>query len=222
MTETAIPLIAGPEIPPASGKVKQLVVFLHGYGADGNDLLSLSEELTDILPDAHFISPNAFERCEMSPLGFQWFSLQEWSMQSLYTGVRRAEPVLNAFLDHQLERLGLKDEDLILIGFSQGTMTALYTALRRANPCKAIVGFSGALIGGNLLKDEVKSRPPVCLIHGTEDQVVPHNALLDASHWLSENDVPVEAHSIEGLPHGIDGRALSAAVRFLDQLTTAS
>lgn len=217
MSDT-IPLIAGPEVPPASGaKARQLVVFLHGYGADGNDLISLADELGDVLPEAHFISPNAFERCEMSAMGFQWFSLREWTMQALHTGVRRAEPVLNAFLDHQLERFGLEDKDLILIGFSQGTMTGLHTALRRPAPCRAIVGFSGALVAGSILKDEIKSRPPVCLIHGTADQVVPHNALLDASHWLSENDVPVESHSLEGLPHGIDGRGLSAAARFLQR-----
>lgn len=211
--------ISGPEVPPLSGgKAKQIVIFLHGLGADGNDLISLSEVFAGVLPDCHFYSPNAPEPCDMAPFGYQWFSLRNWSMASMLDGVKRAVPVLNDFIDEKLALHGLDESSLALVGFSQGTMTGLFTALRRPKPIAGMLGFSGAMIAGETLKDEIKSRPEVMLVHGNMDMVVPFVALSDAEKWLKENNVPVEVHSCFGLGHGIDERGLELGKNFLKRV----
>ena len=207
--------LTGPELPARSGITKQLVVLLHGLGADGNDLLGLAPLFAEALPDAHFIAPNAPEPCDMAPYGYQWFSLREWTMESKLRGTQAATPGLNAFLDGQLARFSLDDSSLALVGFSQGTMMGLYAALRRPRPVAGIVGYSGALIGGASLAAEITARPPVCLIHGEADQVVPFAALADAEDTLRANNVPVEAHARPGLPHSIDEAGIVLATAFL-------
>ena len=204
--------LSGPECPPISGNpAKQLIVFLHGFGADGRDLVTLSQFFATDFPDAHFIAPNAPFPCEMSPVGHQWFSLRDWSSESLLKGANEVAPILNLFLDTQLKRLHLKDENLALIGFSQGTMMSLFVALRRPKPCAGVVGFSGSLIG----ETGVVSKPPICLIHGNDDMVVPYGAMTLAEAILKHHGVPVEAHTRDGLGHGIDQEGLDIAVDFL-------
>ncbi|NDF11682.1 MAG: phospholipase [Proteobacteria bacterium] len=224
--------LKGPEIPAASGKTKQLIVFLHGVGADGNDLISLADIFSEAFPNAHFCSPHAPFAFDMAPPGFaagyQWFSLQEYMQQSpeavmknrttsrnLLAGAAEAAPYLNDFIDAKLKALGLDDSALILIGFSQGTMMALYTSLRRNKPCAAVIGYSGALLGADVLAKEIVSRPPVCLIHGAVDMVVPHQMMRDAEAGLKANKVPVEAHTRPQLAHGIDPEGVGIAIRFL-------
>lgn len=211
------PTLHGPEKPAASGRTKQLVVLLHGLGADGNDLIGLAPFLADALPDAHFIAPNAPEPCDMAPYGYQWFSLQEWTMESKLRGTKQAAPALHAFIDAQLARFGLNESQLALVGFSQGTMMSLYAALRRAAPVAGIVGYSGALIGAEALASEIESRPPVCLIHGTADTVVPFAAMEMAEAALRANGVDVEAHARPGLPHSIDEAGIEIAKAFLQR-----
>lgn len=210
--------LKGPSVLPESGKVKKLVVFLHGLGADGNDLLSLSDEFG--LADTAYVSPNAPFACDMAPYGYQWFSLQEWTPQKVLEGVRIAAPILNAFLDAELKAHNLKPADMALVGFSQGTMMALFTALRRAEPVAGVLGYSGALIGPEVLAAEIVSRPPVCLIHGDEDGVVPYEAMEAAAQVLNERKVPVEAHTGHGLGHGIDSRGIEAGRNFLKRVLT--
>ena len=164
----------GPRYGPASGQApKQLVVLLHGLGADGDDLISLAPYLAQVLPEAAFVSPHAPFPCDMAPFGRQWFSLQERTPEIMLGGVRMAAPILDGFLDAELEKAGLTAERLALVGFSQGTMMALHVGLRRAAAPSAIVGFSGALLAPELLPGEIVSRPPVVLIHGAADEVVP-------------------------------------------------
>ncbi|MEI7669186.1 MAG: prolyl oligopeptidase family serine peptidase [Pseudomonadota bacterium] len=204
--------LSGPEFSPISRNTpKNLVVFLHGYGADGNDLIGLAPVLAEHLPDTHFISPNAPEPCEMSPFGKQWFSLKDWSPENLLKGSKAAAPALDLFLDSQLSRFGLSDENLAFVGFSQGTMMSLFTALRRIKPCAAVVGFSGALIG----EDGITSKPPVCLIHGDSDNVVPFGAMGLAATILQKEGIKVETHARAGLGHGIDNEGLNIATSFL-------
>lgn len=213
------PALTGPAIPPLSGeRPKKLVVFLHGLGADGQDLISLGQVFGQVLPDVQFVSPNAPEPCDMAPFGFQWFSLQDRGYSAMLAGVERAAPVLNHFLDRQLEILGLNDEDLALVGFSQGTMMSLYTALRRPDCCAGIVGYSGALIAPEALGAEITSRPPVCLIHGDEDPVVPYEAMGAAEEGLKAADVSVETHTRPGLGHGIDPEGITIAGEFLKRV----
>lgn len=208
--------LSGPSQAPASGgPAKQLIIFLHGVGADGNDLISLAPLMAEFFPDAHFVSPNAPFPCDMAPFGYQWFSLQDRNPEVLLEGVRKAEPILNDFINEQLEKVNLSDDKLALVGFSQGTMTALHTALRRPNACACILGYSGALLMPGILPDEIKSRPPVCLVHGEADEVVPFVALDEAQRGLMNAGVEVEAHSNPELGHGIDPGGLKIGVDFL-------
>ncbi len=209
--------LSGPVFGPLKSPARQLVVLLHGVGADGDDLIGLAPHLAEVLPHAAFRSPNAPERYDMAPFGYQWFSLANRDLDALAAGVRRAAPVLDAFLDAELGKFALDDKSLALVGFSQGTMVALYTALRRPKPCAAVVGFSGALLGVETLAMEIKSRPPVLLVHGDQDPVVPVQALGHAAAALSFHGVAVEHHLRPGLGHGIDGPGLALAARFLVQ-----
>ncbi|MGL5113689.1 MAG: alpha/beta hydrolase [Beijerinckiaceae bacterium] len=208
-------LIDGPRLPPKSGMVKQLVVFLHGYGADGNDLLGIGKEWARFLPDAAFASPHAPEPCGMNPMGRQWFSLTFRDPDERWRGVRQAQPTLDAFLDAELARHGLDDSRLALVGFSQGTMMALHIAPRRPRPAAAIVGYSGMLAGPENLAAEVRSKPPMFLIHGDQDEVIPVDALFDASEVLSEAGLPTEWHMSAGTGHGIDPDGMRMGVQFI-------
>ncbi len=212
-----ITILNGPEIPPRSSKPKQLIILLHGLGSDGNDLIGLAPELAPHFPEAHFVSPNAPFPCDMAPFGYQWFSLQDRSPKAVLKGVQTAAPIFNHFIDVKLKETGVPESALALIGFSQGTMMALYTALRRKNRCGAIIGYSGAMIGAELLKNECKSTPPVCLIHGDSDDIVPFAAMNVAETALKACDVPVETHRRPGLGHSIDQEGLVLGIRFLKQ-----
>lgn len=205
----------GPRCGAAAGEAQQLVVLLHGLGADGHDLISLAPLFAQRLPQAAFVSPHAPFPCDMAPVGRQWFSFQDASPEAILGGVRLAAPVLNAFLDTELERHGLSDSQLVLAGFSQGTMMALYVALRRPAACAGVLGYSGALIGVELLSGEIESRPPVLLLHGDADQVVPPRSLPAAVAALEANGVSVTSELRPGLGHGIDERGLQLGADFL-------
>lgn len=201
----------------AGEEARALVVFLHGLGADGNDLISLAPMLAPILPDTAFVSPHAPYPCDMAPMGRQWFSLQDHDPDVLIEGVRAVAPALNAFLDQELEAHGLTDDRLALVGFSQGTMTALHVALRRPKACAVVVGFSGALLKPEVLGAEIASRPPVLLVHGEADEVVPFAALPAAQKSMELNGIPVAGFPRPGLGHGIDQEGLQAAAVALVQ-----
>ena len=205
--------LSGPSLVPPS--VKKIVVFLHGLGANGDDLISLADEFSPDLPDTAFYSPNAPYPCDMAPYGYQWFSLQQRVEEIMLAGIKPAAPILNAYLDDLLKTHKLKAKDLALVGFSQGTMMSLYVAPRRPEPIAGVVGYSGALIAGDLMAKELVSKPPICLIHGDADMVVPYQALLGARAVLEENQVPYEAHTRPHLGHGIDGQGIEIAKKFL-------
>ena len=208
--------LSGPRRPAAaSGPARQLVVLLHGLGADGTDLIELAGALAPVLPHAAWVAPNAPEPCDMAPYGFQWFSLQQRSAATLAAGVDRAAPVLNAFLDAELASHGLDDRDLFLIGFSQGTMMALHVGLRRMIAPAAIVGFSGILVAPERIAAEATARPPILLVHGEADEVVPVGFLDAASSVLKAEGLDLEVMRRPGLGHGIDDVGLAAAARFL-------
>jgi phospholipase/carboxylesterase len=209
--------IDGPRLPPAAGGApKQLVIFLHGYGADGNDLIGLGREWARALPHAAFVSPHALE--EM-PAGFfggrQWFALDTRSEHEWEEGVRLAQPALEAFIVAEAARHKLPLSAVALVGFSQGTMMALQTGLRLSEAPAAIVGFSGHLAGAKRLAAEIKCKPPVLLLHGSGDDVIPVQAIHHARVALAAVGVPVEWHIRSGLGHGIDPEGLKAAGQFL-------
>ena len=212
---TGLMELDGPRQGAAPGSAKTLVVLLHGLGADGNDLIALAPIIGQSLPEAAFVSPHAPFPCDMAPFGRQWFSLQDRTPSALLGGARMAAPILSSFLDAELERHGLTDDRLALVGFSQGTMMALHVALRRNAPAAALLGYSGALIGAETLAGEITSRPPVLLVHGEVDEVVPADALPASAAALEANAVPVETESRPGLGHGIDDAGLARGLAFL-------
>lgn len=205
----------GPRLPPRSGKAKQLVVFLHGYGADGNDLIDLGESWANFLPDTAFVSPHAPEPCAGSPTGRQWWALTMRDPEERIRGCTKAAPDLDAFLDAELARHGLGPDRLALVGFSQGTMMALHVGLRRKVPPAAILGFSGHLVSPELLPSEATGKPPILLIHGDQDQVLPIDMLFEAIDGLAKAEIPVEWHLSRGIGHGIDQGGLIHGGAFL-------
>lgn len=213
---TSIPTLSGPIRNPLSGGApKQLIVLLHGWGADGPNLIDLADLFASALPDARFIAPNAPYVCEVNPYGYQWFSLMDRQPQHMLEGARDAAVILDHFLDEQLKSLSLDNSKLALIGFSQGTMTALHVALRRTPQIGALVGFSGALIGAEELAKEITARPPVCLIHGEMDDVVPFASLKHATDALKSHGVSVESHARPFLGHSMDMEGIKVAGEFL-------
>lgn len=217
MSTATLNILSGPEHAPASGKVEQLVIFLHGLGADGNDLISLAPLMAGALPDTQFCSPNAPFECDLAPYGRQWFSFRETSTEQLFLGVEAAAPHLNNYIDAKLKQYSLPIGKLAVVGFSQGTMTALHTLLRRPDPCAAVVGFSGAVVASHKLTADIRSKPPVCLIHGDADNVVPFAQMADAEAALHTCGVEVEAHTRSGLAHGIDPEGLETATAFIQK-----
>ncbi|HXD43864.1 MAG TPA: dienelactone hydrolase family protein [Pseudolabrys sp.] len=211
----------GPRLEPRSGAAKQLVVFLHGYGADGNDLIDIGRAWQPSLPDAAFVSPHAPRPCGQAPVGREWFPLTMRDPNERWDGVNAAAPVLDAFLDAELKRHNLADKALALVGFSQGTMMALHVGLRRAAAPAAIVGYSGMLVAPpdeadiDAFAAEVRGRPPVLLVHGDQDQLIPVQALMHAAQGLAALEVPVEWHISPGVGHGIDQEGLRQGGEFL-------
>jgi phospholipase/carboxylesterase len=216
-----MPILDGPRIEPLSGNARKLVVFLHGYGADGNDLIALGQQWQPLLPDAAFVSPNAPELCAGAPTGRQWFGLTMRDLGERWRGVNQAAPLLDAFLDAELARRSLPGSALALVGFSQGTMMALHVGLRRALSPAAIVGYSGLYVtpegkdGPARVQAEIRSKPPVLLVHGDRDDLIPPQALFLSANTLAAAEVPVEWHLSQGLGHGIDGEGLRQGGQFL-------
>lgn len=211
------PQLDGPRLAPAAGGApKQLVVFLHGYGADGNDLIGLGREWAPLLPHAAFVSPNAPEPCAMAPMGRQWFDLSLGDMSIIAAGVKNAAPALDSFLDDELERQGLTAESLALVGFSQGTMMALAVGLTRSQKPAAIVGYSGALATVESLPAPGQA-PAILLVHGDMDEVIPVDAMIMAREVLGQAGLSVQWHVSRGIGHGIDGEGLRLGGAFLKQ-----
>ena len=210
----------GPRLEPRAGQARHLVVFLHGYGADGNDLIDIGRAWQQFLPETAFVSPHAPHPCAQAPMGREWFPLTFRDPNERWTGVNAAAPVLGRFLDAELVRRGLPPSALALVGFSQGTMMALHVGLRRTVTPAAIVGYSGLLVhpvsgGLEAMQNEIVARPPMLLVHGDQDELIPPQALFLAAQGLAALGVPTEWHLSAGIGHGIDGEGLRHGGEFL-------
>ena len=206
-------MLDGPRVSPVRGPAAQLIVLCHGYGSDGNDMIGLAPHWRNYLPQAAFVAPNAPHRHPMGQ-GYQWFPLSRIDPEEALRGAISAAPLLDGFIDAELGRLALTGDRLALVGFSQGTMMSLYVGLRRIPPPAAIVGYSGLLAGAETVPS-TPHLPPVLLVHGDADQVVPPQALFMAANSLASLGVPVQWHMSKGLAHGIDPVGLALAGRFL-------
>ena len=207
---------------PKSGKTAtSAVIFLHGYGADGADLLGLADPLSQHMRDTVFLAPNAPEPCVNNPMGFQWFPISRLdgsTEEAMQEGFAQSIDDLNAYLDGVLANENLEPSQVILFGFSQGTMMSLQVAPRRDQVFAGVVGFSGRLIDPEKLKGELKVKPPIMLIHGDRDDMVPFSSLQDAADALVEEGFDVYTHVMEGTPHGISPDGLQQSYGFMAEM----
>ena len=206
-----------------SKSVKSIVIFMHGYGADGADLLSIGNILADQLPNTLFIAPDAPTKCQMSPIGFQWFPIPKMDGTSQSAAMRELDKIClftNEWINDLISEEGVREENVFLFGFSQGTMLSLYMGPQRKVALGGIIGFSGSLINIASFKERFESRPPILLIHGDEDQVVDPNCLIEAFGVLTSLSFDVKKHTSQGVGHGIAQDGLSQALSFLkDNIT---
>jgi phospholipase/carboxylesterase len=214
-------------LPPAEGgKPGHAVIFLHGVGDSANGgLLAIGEMWQGLMPDCEFLCPDAPFPFDTAPPNFpnrQWFSLEHFTADAILTGVKQAAPYLNAYIDHVLASRHLTADKLTLVGFSQGTIMALYVAPRREIPVACIVGYSGLMAGGEMLHAEKKSSPPVLLVHGKMDDVIPFSAMAEAAHWLKEASIPVTTVACPTAAHTIDQTGLTEGVKFIKAMLDAA
>lgn len=203
---------------PASAIAKQLLVFIHGYGADGRDLLGLAQPMAQVFPDMMFVAPDAPSQCAASPMGYQWFPipwLDGTDPTQAQIAMGSAVAQFDAFLDQLSADTGVAAEQTILFGFSQGTMMALHIGPRRMHQLGGIVGFSGRLLQGDSLLKQTQSRPPIQLLHGDCDEVVPYSDMKEAEQTLRDAQFDVRSYTMVGTGHGIAPDGLQVAVDFI-------
>jgi len=214
--------LSGPMVAPLSGVTKQIVVLLHGYGSDGNDLIALAPYWREMLPDAMFVAPNAPDPCDINPAGYQWFPLDLDRDISRLAGSEKAGPVIAQFLIDLWSETGLEAKDTLLVGFSQGAMMALDVGLRLPEALVGIIAFSGGVIAPDEVGSFIKSRPRVCMVHGGEDDVVPVAMSVRGSEALKAEGVEVDFHIMAGTGHTIAQDGIEVANAFISRLAKPS
>lgn len=207
-------LLDGPRLPPLSGTARQLIVLVHGYGADGNDLISLGQVWQQALPDAAFAAPHAPQRHPQTA-GYQWFALDRMETTETAPGAEAATPALESFIEAELAATGVSADKLVLVGFSQGAMMVLYAGLRRRIAPAAILAYSGLMPGRIPQPSPAGAYPPVFISHGDSDPVVPPQMMFVALGALQQAGVEVEWHLARNTPHGIDPESLELGGQFL-------
>lgn len=219
MTDAGTASLTGPRRGAPGDGAERMVILLHGYGADGADLIGIADALAPHFPRTRWLSPDAPQSCANNPMGRQWFPIP-WmdgsSEAEMEAGFRASVDLLNRFLDRIAEAEGIGPDRTALIGFSQGTMMGLHVGLRRTAPLAGIVGFSGRLLAPERLPAEIAARPPVLLVHGEQDPLVPFSDMEAARAGLSAAGVEVATHASPGIGHGIAPDGLGAALAFLN------
>lgn len=211
-------IVNGASLKPRSGtQPRQIVLLLHGFGSSGADMIALAPHWQDLLPDALFLAPHAPQRCGVMGAGYQWWGLSGFHPQALAAGAASAAPAIDAFIDRKLAQYGLTEADLALVGFSQGTMMALHIGLHRPRAVAAIVGYSGMLAAAGELPRLERAKPPVLLVHGSADPVVPVAAMHIAEGALRRAGVAVRTHVSPGLGHSVDPVGLRMGKEFVTE-----
>jgi phospholipase/carboxylesterase len=222
-------LLDGPHYCPKNEDIQSLVIFLHGFGADGDDLISLTPYFAQSLPNTAFHAPHGADICEISPFGRQWFSLaksdpdymrrnattQEAAFELMYDEACDAAPIIEHYIDTCAENYGLTRANVTLVGFSQGTMMALHIGLRSQIKFQSLIGFSGALVGRSRLPKDIITKPDTLLIHGDHDEMLPVNAVKLAEVGLIDAGVKTTVFIRPNLPHSIDQEGVDEAIRHI-------
>jgi phospholipase/carboxylesterase len=219
-------MLYGPSVEPTSGSIKRIVIFLHGYGASGSNLIDIADEWKHALSDTLFVAPNAPERCDVSPSGYQWFGLADFNPFNIAQGLDRTTPKLHAYITHLMQTHKVAAKDIALVGFSQGTILSL-NMLFSDITLGCIVGYSGAFyppinieqinksLSNNSVQSPISTHSAVLLVHGTHDTVVPYAAMHQAQMALSAYKIKIETHTCHGLEHSIDHEGLKEGIKFL-------
>ncbi|WP_239806127.1 alpha/beta hydrolase [Croceicoccus hydrothermalis] len=208
-------IVNGKSCQPLSGAPpRRIVLLLHGYGSNGADLISIAPMWQHALPDALFLAPDAPHPCDMG-MGYQWWPLADLSPDALARGAQNAAGTVDDFITRKLTQYDLTEADLAIVGFSQGTMLALHVGPRRSRQVAAIVGYSGMLTGAAQLRRETVTKPPVLLVHGDADPVVPFAAMADAETALAACGFDVDSHAAPGVGHSVDPEGLRLGAEFI-------
>jgi phospholipase/carboxylesterase len=206
------------EIAPHNQTPKSCVIFLHGYGANWQDLIGIGQEWQSALPDTVFISPDAPEPCEMGGGGRQWFSLSEYSLPAMEREITKPWPALEGYINAVAQHYTLNFDQIILCGFSQGTMMSLYALPRMQKALGGVLGYSGRLIGERAFEKKTNVRTPIYLAHGEADPVVHIDSWHHASTILKANEYEIDGHTTPGLPHGIDTLGIEKGLIFIQKI----
>ena len=199
-----------------SPKAKFLIVFCHGYGADGKDLINIGNYWQRFLPDFYFTSPNAPNICSVNPMGFEWFNLMNPDIKNVDLELEHSVSKLTKFINAKLKELSLSYSKLFLVGFSQGTMMSLHYALTNPNKIAGVIGYSGKIYDPNILENNIKSKPPIFLMHGDDDNIVPLEDMMEAKNFLTKNKVDLKTKIFKGCGHSIPTQGLSLGLEFIN------
>ena len=199
-----------------STKANYLIVFCHGYGADGKDLINIGNYWQRFLPDFYFTSPNAPNVCSVNPSGFEWFNLMNPDIKNVDLELESSVLKLTKFIDAKLKDLSLDYSKLFLVGFSQGTMMSLHYALTNPNKIAGVIGYSGKIYDPSILENNIKSRPPIFLMHGDDDNIVPLEDMMEAKNFLTKNKVNLKTKIFKGCGHSIPTQGLSLGLEFIN------
>ena len=208
----------GPTVEPLSGNTKSIVVFFHGYGANGNDLISLSNAWQDVLPDTKFYSPDAPFKCDFGVDSYQWFDLIERNEEEIKRGLLKIKPIVNQYLDEIILENEISESNMCIVGFSQGTIMALYHLTKRQKPCAGLIGYSGMLFNDQEFEKTIQCKFPILLYHGKNDPVISYQSSMEAKENLRKFGFEVECIIQNNLEHGIDINGLSQGKVFLDKV----
>jgi phospholipase/carboxylesterase len=199
-----------------SSKANYLIVFCHGYGADGKDLINIGNYWQRFLPDFYFTSPNAPNICSVNRMGFEWFNLMNPDIKNVDLELENSVLKLTKFIDAKLKELNLDYSKLFLVGFSQGTMMSLHYALTSPNKIAGVIGYSGKIYDPNILENNIKSKPPIFLMHGDDDNIVPLEDMMEAKNFLTKNKVELKTKIFKGCGHSIPTQGLSLGLEFIN------
>tara|TARA_B100001093_G_C26758705_1_gene984639 strand:+ start:749 stop:1396 length:648 start_codon:yes stop_codon:yes gene_type:complete len=200
---------------PVSNKVKKIVILSHGYGADCKDLLTIAEFWKRFLPNFLFICPNAPSICQINPSGFEWFDLMQTSHEKILVELEKSLLIFDQLIEKQLSKYELKKKDLFLLGFSQGTMISLQTALSYEQPIAGVIGYSGKIFDIGYLEKKIISKPPIFLLHGNADTIISLEEMYRTYEFLKKNSFEVQNKVFENCGHSITPEGLSLGLKFI-------